>query len=254
MDILKPDWPAPSNVCAAISTRCGGQSLHPWNSLNLGSHVGDAPASVEQNWQLLSTHLALPSAPQLLNQIHGTDMIKAGCDGVILTADGSFTDVPGRVCTIMTADCLPILICNTTGTEVAAVHAGWRGLAAGVVGNAIKQFSSPPEDLMTYLGPAISQQHFEVGNEVRRKFLDNVTNEDCRGKVKTCFLKSGDDLKNHDVHWIADLYGLAKITLNAGGVTQVYGGNFCTYKDSEKFYSYRREGQTGRMASLIWIS
>ncbi|MBL4566568.1 MAG: laccase domain-containing protein, partial [Porticoccus sp.] len=133
-------------------------------------------------------------------------------------------------------------------------HAGWRGLAAGVVGNAIKQFSSPPEDLMAYLGPAISQQHFEVGGEDRKELLANAITEKFRDRIKTCFVKSCNGLKSYDAHWMADLYGLAKITLHVEGVTQIYGGNFCTYEDAEKFYSYRREGSTGRMASLIWIS
>ena len=259
MEILKPDWPAPNNVCAAISTRCGGQSLPPWNSLNLAYHVGDKLESVAQNWQLLSKQLGLPSSPQLLNQIHGTVMVKAAVDGLVLTADGSYTNTPERVCTVMTADCLPILLCNVAGTEVAAIHAGWRGLAAGIVRNAVRQFSSSSADLMVYLGPAISQQHFEVGAEVRRAFLDNTFNDDSKSRgsknrIEACFLKSGERGKKQDEYWMADLYGLAKVALNLEGVTQIYGGNFCTYADSKQFYSYRREGQTGRMASLIWIS
>ena len=259
MEILKPDWPIPSNVCVAISTRCGGQSLRPWNSLNLAYHVGDKFESVAQNWQLLSKQLGLPSSPQLLNQIHGTVMVKAAGDGLVRTADGSYTNAPGHVCTVMTADCLPILLCNTEGTEVAAIHAGWRGLAAGIVRNAVRQFSSSSTDLMAYLGPAISQLHFEVGAEVRQAFLDNTFNDDSKdrgskNRIEGCFLKSGDEEKKQNEYWMADLYGLAKVALNLEGVTRIYGGNFCTYADSKQFYSYRREGQTGRMASLIWIS
>jgi YfiH family protein len=220
--------------------------------------VGDNPQAVGQNWQLLSKRLGLPSSPQLLNQTHGTAMAGALCDGSILTADGSYTRTPGRVCTVMTADCLPILLCNTSGTEVAAIHAGWRGLAAGIVCNAIRQLSSSSSTLIAYLGPTISQQHFEVGDEVRQAFLDNTFNHktksgDSRNRIEACFSKSSDRQKKQDEFWMADLYGLAAVALNAEGITQIYGGNFCTYTDSKQFYSYRREGQTGRMASLIWI-
>ncbi|MCL4122089.1 UNVERIFIED_CONTAM: hypothetical protein GTU68_010563 [Idotea baltica] len=143
----------------------------------------------------------------------------------------------------MTADCLPILLCNTAGTEVAAIHAGWRGLAAGVVSNAVKQFCSPATDLMAYFGPAISQQNFEVGPEVRQAFLSSSSHEH-DSKFGDC---------NVD-HWMADLYGLARIALNQIGISQIYGGDLCSYADAKRFYSYRRDGQTGRMASLIWIS
>lgn len=259
MDLIIPSWPAPANIAAAITTRNGGCSTSPWNSLNLAFHVGDSPALVEQNWQSVSEQLSLPSTPQLLNQVHGIDIVEVGdrkevANVITPTADGCYTKIPGYVCAVMTADCLPILLCNTAGTEVAAVHAGWRGLAAGVVSNAVKQFCSPATDLMAYLGPAISQQNFEVGPEVRQAFLSSSSHEHVPHKINACFTQSdseGGDSKSD--RWMADLYGLARIALNQAGVSQIYGGDFCSYTDAEQFYSYRRDGQTGRMASLIWI-
>lgn len=258
MGVLKPDWPAPKNIHTAISTRSGGQSVSPWNELNLAFHVGDNPEAVEKNWQLLSEQLLskkhpLPSSPQLLEQIHGTTIVTAECDGSIPVSDGCYTNQVGRVCTVMTADCLPILICNRAGTEVAAVHAGWRGLAAGIVGQAINRFDASPSELMVYLGPAISQPHFEVGAEVLNAFLANdflakASQQYVRRNIENCFIKKDAE------HWQADIYGLAKIALHEQGVTQVFGAEYCTYADAQKFYSYRRDGQTGRMASLIWIS
>lgn len=260
MDLIIPNWPAPTNISAAITTRNGGCSVSPWDSLNLASHVGDNPQSVEQNWQSVSEQLNLPSALQLLNQVHGIGIVEVGgrkkiANEIIPTADGSYTKSQDHVCTVMTADCLPILLCNTVGTEVAAIHAGWRGLAAGVVSNAVKQFCSPATDLMAYLGPAISQQNFEVGPEVRQAFLFSSSPEHIQYKINACFTQS--DSKggaSKSDRWMADLYGLARIALYQAGVSQIYGGDFCSYADAERFYSYRRDGQTGRMASLIWIS
>ena len=260
MDIIIPSWPAPTNISAAITTRSGGCSISPWDSLNLAFHVGDNPKSVKQNWQSVSEQLNLPSTPQLLNQVHGIDIVEVGirkeiANEIIPTADGCYTKIPDLVCTVMTADCLPILLCNTAGTEVAAIHAGWRGLAAGVVCNAVKQFCSPATDLMAYLGPAISQRNFEVGPEVRQAFLSSSSHEHVQHKINACFTQSDSEHGNSKGdHWIADLYGLARIALNETGVSHIYGGDFCSYADAERFYSYRRDGQTGRMASLIWIS
>lgn len=268
MDLIIPNWPVPTNISAAITTRRGGCSTGPWDSLNLAFHVGDNSKSVEQNWQSVSKQLNLPSTPQLLNQVHGIDIVEVGgsketANEIIPTADGCYTKSPGLICTVMTADCLPILLCNTAGTEVAAIHAGWRGLTAGVVSNAVKQFCSPATDLIAYLGPAISQQYFEVGSEVRQAFLSrsfhssssHERHEQVQYKINACFTESnseGGDSKGS--HWMADLYGLARLALNQTGVSQIYGGDFCSYTNAEQFYSYRRDGQTGRMASLIWIS
>ena len=266
MDILTPDWPAPVTVQSAITTRVGGFSCKPWDSLNLAFHVGDDTQRVAQNWAQLARQLKLPPSPQLLNQVHGTDLVEALCERQVPTADGCFSHQRGQACVVMTADCLPILLCNTAGNEVAAVHAGWRGLAAGIVSHAISYFSSPPNQLMAYLGPAISQKHFEVGAEVRQAFLSDSFHRNSTSKVTNCFSKSEGDSHQGDFcegephvdsradKWMADLYGLARIALNEAGVDQVYGGDFCTYEDTRRFYSYRRDGQTGRMASLIWIS
>lgn len=264
MDLIIPNWPAPKNVFAAITTRSGGCSKQPWNSLNLAYHVGDDPTSVQQNWQFVSDQLALPSAPQLLDQVHGVDIFEAGVLPVVEgaglpVADGSYSNAAGHISMVMTADCLPILLCNRAGTEVAAVHAGWRGLAAGVVSNTVNKFVSSPDELMAFLGPAISQKHFEVGSEVRQTFLDSTTNEILQNKISACFVKAdtasldSDPCVPEQTHWMADLYELSRVALNSIGVSKIYGGDLCSYGDVKQFFSYRRDGQTGRMASLIWI-
>lgn len=252
MNLIVPDWPAPANVLAAITTRSGGASVSPWNSLNLAFHVGDDAATVEKNWQSLSEYLTLPVVPRPLNQVHGIAVVEAGYGNQIITADGSYTRNTGQVCAVLTADCLPILLCHQTGIEIAAFHAGWRGLAAGIVAQAITRLSSPPAHIMAYLGPAISQQHFEVGPEVKQQFLANAPFSADRDQTERCFIKS--EYRDQKQHWMADLYELARIALRAEGVSQIYGGDFCTYADAERFYSYRREGQTGRMASLICVN
>jgi len=248
MSIILPDWPAPHSVKAAVSTRRGGLSAAAWRSLNLAYHVGDNAQSVEQNWQLLGSLLRLPVAPQLLEQVHGTDVVHAQSDGIIRRADACYSDQRAVVCTVMTADCLPILICDRVGAEVATVHAGWRGLAGGVVANAISQFKNRPDQLLAWLGPAISQPHFEVGEDVYRAFLANTPGWGSRQQVDACFLRTRTD------RWQADIFSLARLALSASGITAIFGGGQCTFADPESFYSYRRDGQTGRMASLIWIS
>lgn len=248
MAILVPDWPCPANIRAAVTTRRGGVSIPPWDSLNLAYHVGDSPVAVQQNWQLLAAMLRFPSAPQLLEQIHGIDVIDAMDDGVIRRADGSYSDQSGRVCTVMTADCLPVLLCNPLGTEVAALHAGWRGLADGIIASGIRRFKTPPQQLLAWLGPAISQANFEVGEDVYSAFLANAPSWGSRAELNACFLPSRPD------RWLADLYELARLALRSLGVTRIYGGHFCTFADAGRFYSFRRDEQTGRMASLIWIS
>ncbi|TNE78964.1 MAG: peptidoglycan editing factor PgeF [Gammaproteobacteria bacterium] len=248
MSALIPDWPCPSNVHAAVSRRRGGVSASPWNSLNLAYHVGDSPVAVQQNWQLLSALLRLPSSPQLLQQVHGTDVVIARDDGVIRLGDGCYSDQPGVVCTVMTADCLPILLCNSQGTEVAALHAGWRGLADGIVASGIEYFHSPPQKLLAWLGPAISSAHFEVGEDVLEAFIGNASSWGGVTAIETCFRRT------QPGHWLCDLYGLARLALGSLGISHVYGGQHCTFAESEHYYSFRRDGQTGRMASLIWIS
>lgn len=248
MSAILPTWPAPNAIKAAVSTRRGGLSVAAWRSMNLAYHVGDHAQSVEKNWQLLGSLLKLPGAPQLLEQVHGVDVVRAQDDGMIRRADACYSDQQGVVCTVMTADCLPILICDRAGAEVAAVHAGWRGLANGVVASAVEQFKSRPDQLLAWLGPAISQPHFEVGEDVYRALLANAPGWGSPEKVDACFIRTQSD------RWHADIFALARLALSASGVTAIFGGEHCTFANPESFYSYRRDGQTGRMASLIWIS
>lgn len=239
--LLTPDWPVPCNVHAVCSTRQGGYSAGPYASLNLGEHVADDQALVFINRRHLQQQAAMPGAPVWLQQVHGTQvqMLKRDTpDG--LTGDASVTTESGVVCTVMTADCLPLLLCNRQGTQVAAVHAGWRGLCDGVIEATIAHFAEPDE-VLAYLGPAISQQSFEVGSEVRAAFIA------CATEAERAF-RPGANGK-----WQADLYMLARQRLSKCGVQHIYGGSYCTYLQPELFFSYRRDGQTGRMASCIWI-
>jgi YfiH family protein len=234
-----PDWPAPTNVRAVQTTRIGGVSAGPYASLNLGDHVGDDPAAVAQNRALL--RINLPADPVWLKQVHGNAVVDADSAGGVPEADASVARKPGTVCAVMTADCLPLLLCDEAGTVVAAAHAGWRGLAGGVVEAAVRAINVAPERLLVWLGPAIGPQTFEVGEDVRQAFLSHHA-----GAVQA-FAPHGDG------KWLADIYLLARQRLALLGVSRVYGGGLCTYSDSERFYSYRRNGATGRMASLIWL-
>lgn len=243
--MFKADWPAPSHVKTAISTREGGVSLAPYTGLNLGSHVSDSAQAVAQNRQLFMLQAAMPAEPLWLNQVHGTDCIvleQTDFSAGPITADASTTKTKGLVSVVLTADCLPVLFCDAAGTQVAAAHAGWRGLVDGVLEHSLAQFSDPTT-VMAWLGPAIGPTAFEVGDEVRQAFIAKDA------KADAAFIpvpgKSG--------KWLADLYQLARLRLRASGVSQIYGGGFCTYTDKDSFYSYRRDGQTGRMASCIWI-
>ena len=252
--LISPDWPAPSCVSAVITTREGGVSQEPWASWNLAGHVGDRPEVVAENRRRLQEALALPHPPQWLEQIHGTSIVEAsvvekGDAGRVLTADGCHTRQPGLACAVLTADCLPVLFCNKKGTHVAAVHAGWRGLAKGILASAVARFQEPSAELMAYLGPALSQPHFEVGVEVLEAFFESARNEVHNEAIASAFQPGGRPL-----HFQADLFALARAELAALGVTSVYGGHECTFIDKARFYSYRRDGTTGRMASLIWIN
>ena len=239
---ITPDWPAPPQVKAAATLRTGGVSQGPFESLNLGSHVGDAPAAVSENRRLVRGALQLPAEPTWLNQVHGIEVVDALAAAGVPTADGSIARGPGAVCVVMTADCLPVLFCDRAGTRVGAAHAGWRGLAGGVLGATIRALETQPSNLMAWLGPAIEQDAFEVGDEVREAFLklgsDNAAafQANARGR------------------WQADLYQLARNELARLGVTAVYGGGFECYADSKRFFSYRRASRTGRMATLVWLS
>jgi YfiH family protein len=239
---ITPAWPAPANVHALTTLRTGGYSGAPYASFNLATHTGDDAAAVDRNRALLRDRFSLPSEPVWLRQVHSNRVVSACPGGIGAEADGSWTGSAGCVCAVMTADCLPVLICNREGSRVAAVHAGWRGLHAGVVTNAVRMLESDPAELMVWLGPAIGPRAFEVGAEVFQAFAD-------RNDENTSAFRRTDVQ-----HWLCDLYQLARIELFNQGVTSVFGGNECTFTDEQRFYSYRRDGETGRMASLIWLA
>ncbi len=269
-DFIVPDWPAPANVRALVTTRGGGVSSAPFDSFNLADHVGDAPAAVAENRRRLRQHL--PAAPVWLQQVHGIKCADAQLAGNAedIEADAAFTRASGVVCAVLTADCLPVLLCDDGGTVVAAAHAGWRGLAAGVIEATVAAMNVPPERLLAWLGPAIGPTHFEVGGEVRETFLAHDAT------AAAAFVPGAAG------KWRCDIYLLARQQLAALGIRRTtsadfngpprsqprlaapHGGadvglgrpctDFCTVRDAERFYSYRRDGATGRMASLIWIA
>lgn len=245
---IYPDWPAPEHVVAVVTSRQGGDSEPPFEGFNLGDHVGDDPLRVEKNRQRLRQDHPGLNDIQWLTQVHGAEVVEADQPQWALTADASFTNMPGRACAVLTADCLPLLICDRQGTQVAAVHCGWRSLAAGIVANTLRTFDVPASDLLVWMGPAISQQAFEVGIDVLEAFYGCARDAEHLSAISACFKPSGTAFKFH-----ADLYGLAKSELSACGVEHCYGGDHCTVTEAEQFYSYRRDGQTGRMASLIWL-
>lgn len=236
-----PQWPMPEGVGACSSTRIGGVSLPPFDSLNLGAHCGDNPAHVEENRQRLFTAGGLPEKPVWLEQVHGKDVLQlTGGPCLSKRADASYSSTPGTVCAVMTADCLPVLFCNRAGTEVAAAHAGWRGLCEGVLEETIACFRDRPENILAWLGPAIGPQAFEVGAEVREAFMAKDAN------AASAFRAAGEK-------YFADIYQLARQRLARVGVSDVYGGDRCTFSESQQFFSYRRDKTTGRMASFIWL-
>jgi len=240
IELLRPDWPAPKGVHAASTLRMGGISQAPFNELNLGSHVGDDLHAVEENRLRLQQQLPLPQSPQWLNQVHGMQVIKAP-ERVIQDApdaDAIWSDSANRVCAVLTADCLPLLYCSTDGRYIAAAHAGWRGLAAGIVERTLERLPVKAGQVMVWLGPAIGAEAFQVGAEVVEAFVQQHAEDEAAFKV------DGD-------RWLMDIYQLAKNRLRRAGVEQIYGGEHCTFSD-ERFFSYRRENQTGRMATLIW--
>lgn len=248
LDYIAPDWPAPANIRAAVTTRVGGVSSAPYGSWNLASHVDDDPQAVARNRELLVQHLSLPEQPLWLTQVHGVDVLRR--DGTSLVDlskpyDACYSNQPNTVCAVLTADCLPVLFCSRDGKEVAAAHAGWRGLATGVLSATVKQFSCQPAEILAWLGPAIGASSFTVGDEVRTQFIQQWSSVDERA-VTNCFIKKD------DAHWLCDMYALARAQLHALGVGTVRGGGEDTFADAQRFYSYRRDGDTGRMASLIW--
>lgn len=239
LNLISPNWPAPPQVKAYTTTRHGGYSQPPYDSLNLANHVGDDAKAVAANRALLSQ--ILPSEPVWLKQVHGIQTVTTNIDNTNCVADAAVATQPEQVCVVLTADCLPVLFCDGAGTRIAAAHAGWRGLAGGILEATLQALKVPAQNIIAWLGPAISPQAFEVGNEVRDAFIDFMP------QAIKAFVPNRDD------HWLADLYLLARQRLAHQGVTAVYGGGFCTYTDAKRFYSYRRDKITGRMASFIWL-
>ncbi|MBU3671712.1 MAG: peptidoglycan editing factor PgeF [Sinobacteraceae bacterium] len=246
--VLVPEWPAPVGVRAAFSLRSGGTSGSPWESLNVGAHVGDSPASVRVNRQRLVSALELPAEPIWLEQVHGTAVYTAlegdcGVDvgGVRPTADAAVTRAEDVVLAIQVADCLPVLLCSADGSVLGAAHAGWRGLAAGVLEATVEAMQTEPERLLAWFGPCIGPAHFEVGEEVREAFLR-------AGDSAAAFTP------NPRGRWQCDLPALARRRLERLGVRSIHGGEHCTVADPVRFFSHRRDRQTGRMVALLWRS
>jgi YfiH family protein len=240
--LLHIDWDLPPGVRAAFTTRLGGVSAAPWDSFNLATHVGDVPEHVAANRARLRELLGLPAEPAWLNQVHGVDVadLDAGAGDSPVTADASVTTKRGVACVVMVADCLPVLFTTRDGSRIGAAHAGWRGLAGGVLERTVHALGLPGGELRAWLGPAISREHFEVGEEVRAEFVK----QDAGASV--CFVR------NARGRWQADLVGLARRRLNILGVTDLAGGSWCTFAERERFYSHRRDGKGGRSAALIW--
>lgn len=235
---LTADWSAPEGVRAATTLRTGGVSLPPYDSLNQALHVGDDIGRVKQNRQIIKDMLDLPAEPVWMEQIHSNRVIQADKCMALEQADASFTRERGVVCAVMTADCLPLLVCSVDGECVGAIHAGWRGLLSGIISNTLSMMGA--RDYLVWLGPAIGPDCFEVGAEVRDAFVQKS------GAFDDAFTQQNNG------KWLADIYQLARIELASLGVNKVFGGDFCTVTDTQRFYSYRRDQQTGRMATLIW--
>jgi len=238
---LRPDWPAPRRVRAAFSLRAGGVSRAPYDALNLGAHVGDAPEAVAENRARLRAALALPAEPVWMEQVHGVRVADLDREARPGPADAAVTRTAGRVCAVLVADCLPVLLATRRGDAVAVAHAGWRGLAAGVLEATVAALAVPGAELLAWLGPAIGPARFEVGSEVRAAFLD------ADADAAVAFRP------NERGRWLCDLQRIARQRLAALGVAAVSGGGACTFEDPRRFYSYRRDERTGRMAALVWL-
>lgn len=240
---IEPDWPAPTHIRALSTTRRGGVSTGVFAELNLGDRVGDDPEAVAENRRRLVIEAGLPAAPGWLRQVHGVDVahVVPGVRGE-QTADAAIADRPGAVCAVLTADCLPVLFTSRTGNAVAVAHAGWRGLAAGVLEAVLARMPRPPAELLAWIGPGIGPDAFEVGPEVRAAFVSSEPSSE------TAFRPGRGD------RWLADLPGLARQRLESAGLTSVYGAGRCTFSEPDTFFSHRRDGRGGRMATLIWIS
>lgn len=243
MNAIYPNWQAPKNIKALTTVRSGGVSLPPFDSFNLGDHVCDDPKAVQQNRSLLVDKFDLPHQPLFLTQTHSTKVIELPFTGSNVEADAVYTQQANQVCLVMTADCLPVLFFNKEGTEVAAAHAGWRGLCDGILEETVAKFKCPTSDIIAWLGPAIGPTAFQVGEEIIEQFCAFDSN------AKLAFIP---DLTTSG-KFLGNLYQLATQRLNKLGITEISGGGHCTYTEQDKFFSYRRDKKTGRMASLIWI-
>ena len=245
---LIPDWPAPTSVKAAVSTRAGGLSSTPYDGFNLAMHVGDQPFAVDSNRERLCDALQIESVCWL-NQIHGVKSVQIDANfdfSEAPEADASWTELKNVACAVLTADCLPILACNTEGTKVAAIHAGWRGLSNGVIARCLSAANLVVGETLIWFGPAIGPRAYQVGEEVREYFRQSPHFQ--KFDVDEAFIPDG------DTHYLTDLYELAQMQLRSQGYKNIWGGGECTYSQKDRYFSYRRDGQTGRMASLIWIS
>ena len=241
---IEPLWVAPARVHSAFTLRGGGVSVAPYDSLNLGVHVGDDAAAVRENRRRVREQLGLPGEPVWLQQVHGVRVVDIDAmagDASPPEADAAVTRTPGRVCVIQVADCMPVLFAARDGSAVGAAHAGWRGLAGGVLEQTVAKLGVPPAQLLAWLGPTISQENFEVGDDVRAAFMQG---DACGASAFEA---------NSRGRWQCDLYVLARRRLAALGVTDVSGGGWCTYADASRFFSFRRDGQCGRLAALIWM-
>lgn len=239
---LIPDWPAPAGVKACVTRRDGGVSEGNFASFNMGIRSGDNPEHVRANREQMRNDFGWANKPQWLLQVHGTHVVKASASGEEQEGDAVWTDASAQPCAVLTADCLPVLFCDRSGTRVAAAHAGWKGLQAGVLENTLQAMGCPASEMVVWLGPAISQKHFEVGPEVRDAFIRADT------AAGAAFVPGKED------RWFGDLYLLARQRLQTAGVTAIYGGDFCTVEQESQFFSYRRDGkESGRLASVIWL-
>ena len=240
IELIVPDWPAPGNVRACATTRIGGVSREEFSSLNLAGHVGDRDDNVAENRNRLRAFAGLPAEPRWLRQAHGNRVVDFASEAMPAPADASVSSGPGQVCAILSADCLPVLLCSDDGKQIAAVHAGWQGLAGGVIEAALKKMFCDGSQLLAWLGPAIGPAAYQVGANVRNVFIE-------KSQASAIFFA-----EDGPGHWKMDLYGLARHILEARGVG-VFGGDFCTYTESQRFFSYRRDDRCGRQACMIWL-
>ncbi|MEH6651046.1 MAG: peptidoglycan editing factor PgeF [Motiliproteus sp.] len=258
--LITPDWPAPDNVAAYATTRDGGVSEAPFDGFNLGDHVDDQPQAVVANRQLLQQALTGSVRCQWLQQVHGIEVARLQSAGAVIEADAAATARTNVACLVMTADCLPVLFCDRQGHHVAAAHAGWRGLCGGVLEATIKAMTVPADQIMCWLGPAIGPAAFEVGDEVRQAFCQQQPEAAQAFHPVTAAQAFASCDPTGPQKWLADIYQLARLRLQRAGVSVIYGGDFCTFTDristshdQPRFFSYRRDGRTGRMASLVWL-